>query len=104
MRSRSVWSMPAGSLMGFGIGLAAGVAAGLLAAPMRGADTRRTLRSRADSALGRRGTMLDEGRHALRTRQTTSPTPGSAPLAATLGEIAEMHSGQDLSSLTEAQS
>jgi hypothetical protein len=83
--------------MGIGVGLAAGVACGLLAAPMRGAEMRRSLRSRADGALDRGMTLLEEGRRAFRTRSTgaTAPAPHAAPqgsaLTASLGEIAQMH-------------
>lgn len=102
MRSRSVSTLPAISLLGLGVGIAAGVAAGLLVAPMRGADMRRSLRSRADDAVDRGLMLLEEGRRAFRTRGT-APTPGTVPLAATLGEIAEMHSGNDFA-LDEARS
>jgi hypothetical protein len=97
--------MSAPSLLGLGVGLAAGLAAGLLAAPMRGAEMRRSLRSRADGALDRGKTLLGEGRRAFRPRGTLSPaTPGTAPLSATFGEIAQMHAGTDLSSFREARS
>ena len=109
MRSRSDWSFPAVSLLGLGVGLVAGVAAGLLAAPMRGAEMRHSLRTRADGALDRGMTLLEEGRRAFRTRTgralPASPLPSSAPpspdapLSASLGEIAQMHSGDDLSAL-----
>ena len=112
MRTRSDWSLPAVSLVGLGVGLAAGLAAGLLAAPMRGAEMRRSLRSRADGALDRGMTLLEDGRRAFRTRsrdespraRSTSfapPAPG-APLSASLGEIAQMHYGDDFA--REAQS
>jgi len=118
--------MPAVSLVGLGVGLVAGAAVGLLAAPMRGAEIRRTLRSRADDALDRGMTLIEDGRRAFRTRgsvdtsttlvsnASTESTPSayrsSAPsasptsrgsLSATLGEIAEFHSGNDLPSLGE---
>ena len=108
MRSRSVWSMPAVSLLGLGLGLAAGAAAGLLSAPMRGVDMRRSLRSRADGALDRGKSLIDEGRRAFSRQALPAPTspsyassrtPGSASLSATLGEIAQFHAGDDLSSL-----
>jgi gas vesicle protein len=121
MRSRSVISMPAVSLVGLGVGLVAGAAVGLLATPMRGAEIRRTLRSRADDAVERGMTLIEEGRRAFRTRGAadasatsvaTASTPSSralnAPssspvsrgsLSATLGEIAQLHSGDELSSL-----
>lgn len=94
MRSRSVSALPGMSLLGLGVGIAAGVAAGLLVAPMRGVEMRRALRSRADVALDRGILLLEEGRRAFRTRHA-APTPGTAPLSATLGEIAEMHTGND---------
>lgn len=112
MRSRSVWSMSTASLMGLGVGLAAGVAAGLLAAPMRGADMRRSLKSRADGAVDRGMHLLEEGRRAFRTRgasesatlsmpalteNPSASTNRSSTLSASLGEIAQMHSGADLS-------
>lgn len=93
--------------MGLAVGLAAGVAAGLLAAPMRGADMRANLRSRADGALDRGLLLLEEGRRAFGTGRGTSAGAGvitaPAPLTATLGEIAQIHSGHPLSSI-EAQS
>lgn len=98
MKSRSVWSLSASSLLGLGVGLAAGAAAGLLAAPMRGTDMRRSLRSRVDAARGRGVTTRDEG--AFRTsRPDTASEPAGATLSATLGEIAQLHSGNELSSL-----
>ena len=101
MRSRSVCSMSASSLMGLAVGLAAGVAAGLLAAPMRGSDMRASLRARADNALDRGMMLVEEGRRAFQTgRQSLAPAAsGAAPLTATLGEIAELHSSDELSSL-----
>ena len=103
MKSWSGWSLSAVSLVGLGVGLAAGAAAGLLAAPMRGAEMRRSLRSRADGARGRGMALLDEGRRAFsRTGEpaTSQPaTPGTMPLSATLGEIAQLHSSNELSSL-----
>lgn len=99
--------MPAVSLLGLGIGLAAGAAAGLLSAPMRGQDMRRSLRSRAEEALGRvprlrSGQPRAESNGAapsFTTSHASSRTPGSATLSATLGEIAQFHSGDELSSL-----
>ena len=103
MSSRSVWSLSGASLVGLAIGAAAGAAAALLAAPMRGADMRATLRSRADDALDRATMLLEDGRRAFRTRRealtsgSTSPaTPTPAPLSATLGEIAQMHDAATL--------
>ena len=90
------------SLLGLGLGLAAGAAAGLLAAPMRGAEMRRSLRSRADDAYGRGKQLLDDGRRRFRAPDAPVTAPGSA-LSATLGEIAQMHSGDELSSF-EARS
>jgi len=87
--------------MGLAVGLAAGVAAGLVAAPMRGTDLRATLRSRADGALERGMRLLDEGRRVFRTRMTSAgrSTTEATPLTATLGEIAQLHSTNELSSL-----
>jgi hypothetical protein len=93
--------------MGLAVGVVAGVAAGLLAAPMRGADMRANLRSRADDALDRGMQLLEEGRRAFRTGRggmTTSAVDATpTPLTATLGEIAQIHSGTELSSF-EARS
>ena len=102
MRSRSVRSMSGASLVGLAIGVAAGAAAALLAAPMRGADMRASLRSRADEALDRGLKLFEEGRRAFRTRSDTpsASLPASASgagLSATLGEIAQMHGGDALS-------
>jgi gas vesicle protein len=85
------WS--AGSMLGLGLGLLAGAAAGLLWAPMQGRQLRESLRSRAEGAFDRGLRLIDEGRRAL---QTSSATPG--PLTATMGEIAEMHTGTPLPS------
>ncbi len=113
--------------MGLAIGMVAGVAAGLLAAPMRGADMRATLRERASDGgarlqslagsgrgwmqqtLDRAMLLLDEGRRAFdtgrsaNTTRTNRPAPMTKPVAltATLGEIAQFH-GTNLASL-EAQ-
>jgi hypothetical protein len=103
MRSRSVWSNSAVSILGLGLGLAAGAAAGLLAAPMRGVEMRRSLRTRADDALDRGRRLVEEGRDAFRTRLVASDLPPATPLSATMGEIAQMHSGNDFNSL-EARS
>jgi hypothetical protein len=94
--------MSGASLMGLAVGMAAGVAAGLLAAPMRGAEMRASLRTRADGALDRGLQLLEEGRRAFRTgRGTTADAAIDAapvPLTATLGEIAQIHSSNSLSS------
>jgi gas vesicle protein len=89
--------------MGMAVGLVAGVAAGLLTAPMRGADMRANLRSRADNALDRGMMLLEEGRRAFRTGQSAAADTTPGALTATLGEIAQMHSGDGLST-TEARS
>lgn len=89
MRSQSEWSLPA-SLLGLGVGIAAGVAAGLLAAPMRGAEMRRSLRSR-----------LFRDDHPALVPQSAAAS--ARPLSATLGEIAQLHSGADVTSF-EARS
>lgn len=119
MRSRTV-SFSGASLIGLGVGVAAGLAAGLLAAPMRGTEMRATLRNRAADGGARlqtlasssrdwasqtidRGMLLfEEGRRAFnvnRGRAAGEP----APLTATLGEIAQLHSTTDLDSI-EARS
>ena len=84
-------------MMGLGVGLLAGVAAGLLMAPMRGSQLRASLRSRADDALDRGMMLLEEGRRAFSTGSAAS-APAPEPLTATLGEIAQMHSGTRLPS------
>jgi gas vesicle protein len=76
------------SMLGIGVGLLAGAAAGLLMAPMRGSQMRASLRSHADSALDRGMTLVEEGRRAFRTRMARESEPLTAPLA----EIAQMHS------------
>ena len=78
-------------MVGIGLGLLAGAAAGLLLAPRRGTEIRASLRARADLALERGMSLLEEGRRALRTSQSDE---SPAPLTATLGEIAQMHSGE----------
>ena len=83
-------SMSAASLLGVGLGLLAGAAAGLLLAPVRGSQMRASLRSRADHAVDRGMRLLEEGRQAFRTSRTAE-APG--PLTATLGEMAQFHSG-----------
>jgi gas vesicle protein len=107
MKSRTVCN--ASSMTGLAVGVAAGLAVGLLAAPMRGADMRANLRSRAADGSARlqtlasssrgwaqqaieRATMLvEEGRRAFTTRSASLSEP--APLTASLGEIAQLHSG-----------
>ena len=79
-------------MMGLAVGLMAGVAAGLLAAPMRGTEMRASLRSRADEALDRGMMLLEQGRRAF-SRGETPASAGSAPLTATLGDLAQLHSG-----------
>ena len=92
--------------MAFACGIAAGLTAGLLAAPMRGSEMRATLRERAtdgnarlqslatsgrdwaQGAFDRALSLIEEGRRAFATRTASEP----APLTATLGEIAQMHS------------
>ena len=99
--------------MGLAIGVAAGLAAGLLAAPMRGHDMRANLRSRAvdggarlqslasssrgwaNNAIDRAMMLIDEGRRAFNTNRTPM-VAAPATLTATLGEIAQFHSGGDL--------
>ena len=83
-------------LIGFSVGLLAGVAAGLLLAPMRGVDFRAQVRQRIGDALdGGGGLLNDEG-----ALEEASPAyadspwePAPVPLKATLGEIAQTHPG-----------
>jgi gas vesicle protein len=95
--------------MGLALGVTAGLALGLLAAPMRGSAMRARLRDRAAErgtrlqslasssrdwaaqALERGWSLLEQGRRALRTTE-------AAPLHATMGEIATMHNGTQPSS------
>jgi gas vesicle protein len=84
-----------------GIGVAAGIATALLVAPKRGAEMRRSLRAQADRALDRGVGLFHEGRRALTGRAPAGTAPET--LSATLGEIAQMHSADELSSL-EARS
>jgi gas vesicle protein len=94
--------MSGGSLLGVGVGLLVGAAAGLILAPMRGGQMRASLRSRADHAWQQGMMLLEEGRRALRT--TTAPAEGERQsLTATLGEIAQRHSGSAADTF-EAQS
>ena len=90
-------------MMGLAVGLAAGVAAGLLAAPMRGTDMRARLRSRADDALDRGMMLIEEGRRAFRTATPSADTAAmpTGALTATMGEIAQLHSTDELSSFGE---
>lgn len=94
--------------MGLAIGVAMGLTAGLLGAPMRGSEMRANLRDRAADGRARlqvlasssrgwalqaldRGLMVvEEGRRAF---QTTSTPIVAEPqrLTATLGEIAQTH-------------
>jgi gas vesicle protein len=90
--------------MGLAVGVAAGAAAALLAAPMRGADMRASLRSRADGAVDRAMALLQEGRRAFRTRgsldhPSSATASAETTFSATLGEIAQMHDGSDVSTL-----
>ena len=85
-------------MMGLVVGVAAGIAAGLLIAPMRGTEMRASLRSRADEALGRGMSLFGEGRAAFNRNGRSNGSGLSAPLdaappalTATLGEFAEMH-------------
>jgi gas vesicle protein len=89
--------------MGLALGMVAGAAAALLTAPMRGTEMRERLRSGADNALERGTMLLEQGRRAFRTRGATAERSSvvaspSAPFSATLGEIAQMHSSQELPS------
>jgi gas vesicle protein len=95
-------------MMGLAVGVAAGLAAGLLAAPMRGADMRASLRSRAGDGSARLQTLasssrgwahqaierammlFEEGRRAFNTSNTPAYN-SAAPLTASLGEIAQLH-------------
>jgi gas vesicle protein len=81
------------SIIGLGLGLLAGVAAGLLMAPMRGSQMRQSLRERADQARHRGMALLEEGRRAFRETRASGET---GPLTATLGDIARTHSGRDV--------
>ena len=104
--------------MGLAAGVVVGVAAGLLAAPMRGTEMRSRLRERAidgsarlqslaDSSRGwatdamhRLTCLIEEGRQALRTSSSASSSSmstGSAPLTASLGELAQFHSSEPMS-------
>ena len=95
--------MSGASLLGVGVGLLVGAAAGLVFAPMRGGQMRATLRSRggeigatlrsrADQARQQGLRLLEEGRRAFRT--TNAPIEGETrTLTATLGEIAQFHTG-----------
>jgi hypothetical protein len=89
MKSRVFGTLSRSSMLGVGIGMLAGVAAGLLVAPMRGNQMRESLRSRADGALDRGLKLLEDGRRAFRTRRAASGTPLTAPL----GEIAQTGRG-----------
>ena len=98
--------------MGLAVGVAAGLTAGLLAAPMRGDQMRATLRERAtdgsarlqsmatsgrgwaQGAIDRALSLIEEGRRAF---ATTPRVSDPAPLTATLGEIARMHSTESFS-------
>src|SRR5688572_33085013 len=111
MKSRTVCN--SSSMMGLAVGIVAGLAAGLLAAPMRGTDMRANLRSRAvdgsarlqtlassgrgwaQQALDRGMMLLEEGRRAFRTSPTVATSSTSAPLTASLGEIAQFHANGD---------
>lgn len=76
-------NMSGSSLMGFGLGMLAGAAVALLAAPMRGDEMRARLRASAEARRSPQGAMR---RQPPLTSETTS-------LSATLGEIAQMHAG-----------
>jgi hypothetical protein len=88
MGSRMFGTLSRSSMMGVGLGMLAGVAAGLLAAPMRGSQMRGSLRSRADEALDCGMRLLEESRRAFRTRRAAAP---DGPLTAPLGGIAQTH-------------
>ncbi len=106
--------------MGLAVGVAAGLAAGLLAAPMRGSEMRSTLRSRATDGGARLQSLTSSGRQwasqaidrsmlrfneGRRAPQTFAPVPEAAPatLTASLGEIAQLHSGTEFDT-SEARS
>jgi gas vesicle protein len=84
------------SLAGLAVGLAAGAAIGLLAAPARGVAMRASLRSHADSALERGMALFEQGRRVFRARRGAESNATTAPLTASLGEIAQMHQGREL--------
>ena len=93
MRSRFASTTPRVSLMGLGLGLALGVTAGLLAAPMRGREMRASLRTRSDQARKRALLPLEDGRRAFRRADGAD---GATPrLTAPMGEIAQMHPGAE---------
>jgi gas vesicle protein len=73
-------------MMALGVGLVAGVAAGLLVAPVQGRQMRQSLRSRADQARDRALALFEEGRRAFRTRYLSG---GTGPSTATFGEITQ---------------
>jgi gas vesicle protein len=92
MKARMIGTPAGTSMIGFGLGLLAGVAAGALLAPMGGREMRASLRSRADQAWDRGMTLFEEGKRAFRTNREAAAGPA---LSATIGEIAQMHSGRE---------
>ena len=109
MRSRRVSGVSGSSLMGLALGVTAGLAVGLLAAPMRGSVMRARLREQAADgsvrlqslasssrdwatrAVDQGWSLIEQGRRALRTSEPE-------PLHATMGEIAAMHDSSQPSS------
>ena len=86
MRSRG---MSGASMLSLALGVTVGVAAGLLAAPMRGSELRGNLRSRAQQSLDRARTLFEEGRRAFNaSRYGYTEVDASRP---PFGEIAAMH-------------
>lgn len=110
MNSRMRGRFSGASAIAAGVGLLAGVTAGLLLVPMRGSQMRASLRNRADRALDRGMALVEEGRRVFGTAagSPASVTPASvataaAPLTATIGEIAQLHEGP-VGTRIEAQS
>jgi gas vesicle protein len=108
MRSRNARNMSGSALMGLAVGAAAGIATGLLAAPMRGGDMRATIRRRAadgrarvqsltsstrswaQHAIDRGWQAVEDGRRAYHAARNAAPP---RPLTTPLSEVASLHRG-----------
>jgi gas vesicle protein len=107
MRSRSLPTKSGTSLLGLALGVAAGAAAALLVAPMRGTEMRATLRSRARQANTSLGTYAASTRswaeqtwdRAVRrieaARSTRTDALAPAPLTAPMRDIVATHANQN---------
>jgi len=108
MRSQNARTLSTPALMGLAIGAVAGIATGLVTAPMRGRDMRATIRRQAADGRTRAQSLvsstrdlaqrtLDLGRQAVEAGRwayrAALNAPSTPPLTAPLSEMASLHRG-----------